>query len=92
MRLVLHTLILGNVLFGRAALVGCAPQGMDLLSAQIAMFVLFFSFSFFCAFSFVSVCFTFLSLLFFLQLYYQFSQLLSIYQVPRRVTQRATSQ
>lgn len=59
MRLVLHTLILGNVLFGRAALVGCAPQGMDLLSAQIAMFVLFFSFSFFCAFSFVSVCFTF---------------------------------
>jgi hypothetical protein len=41
---VLHTLILGNVLFGRAALVGCAPQGMDQLSAQITMFHFVFFF------------------------------------------------
>lgn len=60
MRLVLHALILGNVLFGRASLVGCAPQGMNLLSAQIAMFhFLFFLSFFFCAFSCFSVCFAF---------------------------------
>lgn len=62
MRLVLHTLILGNVLFGRAALIGCAPQGVKSLSAQITMFF-FFSFFFFLCFYFFSLWL--LSLLFF---------------------------
>lgn len=60
MRLVLHTLILGNVLFGHAALVGCAPQGMDLLSAQIAMYLLCLCLSLVLAcFSFFRFCFSF---------------------------------
>jgi hypothetical protein len=43
MRLVLHALILGNVLFERAALVGCAPQGMGspLCSNSHVLLVLF---------------------------------------------------
>lgn len=59
MRLVLHTLILGNVLFERAAFVGCAPQRMgSLLCSNNHVLLCFFLFSVLLA------CFAFFRFLF----------------------------